>query len=430
MTALAEPQAPLAPAAQASTLAPVKYRGPLVVLVLSVVLLVVFALAIDPADTTTFRVATSRDVWQISPFTVPSLLTCVLASLVAIAIGVLALLRARARRDVPAWWYAIAGVVLLFAVLAWSVAGTGNAFPLTLLLVNAVGLAVPLCLGALAGLLCERSGVINIAIEGQLLAGAFLAVVVGTVSGNPYVGLVAAPVAGALVGAVLALFAVRYWVDQIIVGVVLNVLVIGLTNYLFSTVLTNDPQGLNAPPRLPELPIPGLSAIPILGPALFNHPLTVYLMYAAVIVLQVMVFRSRWGLRLRSVGEHPKAADTVGIKVNPTRVRSTILGSALAGFGGAALVSAGLAFTKELTSGKGYIALAAMILGRWSPTGAFAAALFFGTADALRRVLNNLGSPIPSELLGMLPYLATIFAVAGLVGRVRPPAAEGIPYKK
>jgi simple sugar transport system permease protein len=269
-----------------------------------------------------------------------------------------------------------------------------------------------------------------VAIEGQLLAGAFLAATVGTLSGSPYVGMVAAPLAGALVGALLALFAVRYFVDHIIVGVVLNVLVTGVTNYLFSTVLTANPATWNTPGRLPKLPIPLLSQIPVIGPVLFNQNAVVYAMYILVVVLQIMLFRSRWGLRLRACGEHPKAADTVGIKVNRTRVRNTILGGAIAGLGGAFFtVANGLAFGKEMSAGKGFIALAAMILGRWNPKGAVAAALLFGFADALQAFLSPAGTPIPGNILLMTPYLVTILAVAGLVGRVVPPAAEGKPYQ-
>lgn len=426
--------APEAPSAHESLVTPVqvgiRYRGPITYLVVGVLSLVFFGLLTPASDVTTFQVATPNDFFKIDQFAVPSRLTASILSLIAIGLGVYALVLARARRKAPVWLAPVYGVLVLFALLVWVMAGNANALPFTLLLTTALVASVPLVFGAMAGLLCERSGIINIAIEGQMLAGAFLAVVVSSTTQNAYTGLIAALVAGALVGCGLVLFAIRYRVDQIIVGVVLNVLVIGLTNYLFSTLLTDDPQKLNSPPRLPTLPIPGLSQIPVIGPVLFDHSMIVYLMYIAVAVLQILVFRSRWGLRMRAVGEHPKAADTVGIKVNATRVRSTILGSALAGLGGAALVSAGLAFTKELTSGKGYIALAAMILGRWSPKGALAASLFFGLADALRRVLNNLGSPIPSDVLAMLPYLATIFAVAGLVGRVRPPAAEGIPYTK
>lgn len=423
----------LTPPVENRSVAPVQarigWRGPILYGILAA-LTVVLALTRDGEDRTAFIVSRSGDLFTIPNFSVPSQLTMLVLAALAVATAVWVTLRTRARRPMPAWVQVAFGVVVLTTFLVWVMAGNPNALPLTVLLTSAIVLSVPLVFGAMSGLLCERSGIINIAIEGQLLAGAFLAVVIATSTGNAYAGLLAAPLAGALVGAILVTFAVRYRIDQIIVGVVLNVLVIGVTNYLFSTVLTQNPQTLNSPPRLPTLPIPILSDIPVLGPVLFNHSLVVYLMYIGVAVLQVMVFRSRWGLRMRSVGEHPKAADTVGIKVNRTRVRNTILGGAVAGLGGAALVAAGLAFTKELTSGKGYIALAAMILGRWSPKGALAAALLFGFADSLRQVLGNLGSPVPSQFLAMLPYLATIFAVAGLVGRVRPPAAEGKPYVK
>lgn len=421
-----QPEAPEPTAVQTT----IRWRGPIIYGLVGVVALVFFALLTPGSDSTRFIVSTSDDFTQIAPIEVPSRLSALLLSLVAIGLASFAGLATSRRRPVPTWVPIVFGGVVLLAFLIWVMAGNANALPLTVLLTGALTLSVPLVFGSLAGLLCERSGIINIAIEGQLLAGAFLAVVVGSVTNSPYLGMIAAPVAGAVVGLGLVLFAVRYRVDQIIVGVVLNVLVIGVTNYLFSTVLTQYPQALNAPPRLPNLPIPVLSQIPVVGPVLFDHSFVVYLMYVMVAALQVLVFRSRWGLRMRAVGEHPKAADTVGIDVNRTRVRSTVLGGAVAGLGGAALVSAGLAFTKELTSGKGYIALAAMILGRWSPKGALAAALLFGFADSLRQVLNNLGSPVPSQFLAMLPYLATIFAVAGLVGRVRAPASEGIPYVK
>ncbi|MBX9244510.1 ABC transporter permease [Actinotalea ferrariae] len=418
------------PAAEGTVRARIAWRGPVLYLGTALVALVFFGLLTPSSETTRFMVATRDDMVQIAPFAVPSQATALVLSVLALGLAAWATWLTVQRRRVRTWVPLTFGGLVLLAFLVWVMAGNSNALPLTVLLTGALTLSVPLIFGALSGVLCERSGIINIAIEGQLLGGAFLAVVVASLTDNPYAGLVAAPVAGALVGLVLVMFAVRYWIDQIIVGVVLNVLVIGVTNYLFSTVLTQNPERLNSPPRLPTLPIPVLSEIPVLGPVLFKHSLVVYLMYVAVAVLQVMVFRSRWGLRMRAVGEHPKAADTVGIKVNRTRVINTVLGGAVAGLGGAALVSAGLAFTKELTSGKGYIALAAMILGRWSPKGALAAALLFGFADSLRQVLNNLGSPVPSQFLSMLPYLATIFAVAGLVGRVRPPAAEGIPYTK
>jgi simple sugar transport system permease protein len=242
---------------------------------------------------------------------------------------------------------------------------------------------------------------------------------------------VPAAVAGGLVGAVLAWFAVSYRVNQIIVGVVLNTLIIGLTGFLFATVLSDNKALWNTRMPLPRVRIPVLAEIPVLGPVLFNQTVLIYLMYVIVVVLQIMLFRSRWGLRTRAVGEHPKAADTVGIKVNPRRVWNTILGGAVAGLGGAFFtVGSGLAFGREMSAGNGFIALAAMILGKWNPWGAVLAALLFGFSKNLGNVLSTIGSGVPSELLLMLPYIITIFAVAGFVGRVRPPAAEGIPYTK
>jgi simple sugar transport system permease protein len=203
-----------------------------------------------------------------------------------------------------------------------------------------------------------------------------------------------------------------------------------VTNYLYSAVLVPNKEALNKPGRLATWDPPILGDIPIIGPVIFRQNVVVYVMYAIVILLQIMLFKSKWGLRLRACGEHPKAADTVGIKVNRTRVRNTILGGAIAGLGGAFFtVAQGLAFEKEMSAGKGFIALAAMILGRWNPKGALGAALLFGFATALQAALSPANTPIPGNILLMIPYLVTILAVAGLVGRVVPPAAEGQPYK-
>ncbi|MGB5935391.1 MAG: ABC transporter permease, partial [Ornithinimicrobium sp.] len=197
------------------------------------------------------------------------------------------------------------------------------------------------------------------------------------------------------------------------------------------TVLADDKPNWNSPVPLRVIDIPLLSDIPVIGPVLFEQTILVYLMYALVIVLQFMLFRSRWGLRTRAVGEHPKAADTVGLKVNVRRVWNVILGGAIAGLGGAFFtVGSGLAFGREMSAGQGYIALAAMILGKWSPKGAVLAALLFGFSKNLGNVISTIGSSVPSEALLMLPYVITILAVAGFVGRVRPPAAEGTPYTK
>ena len=434
MSAVAAPPKPApggATAPSAVGLKPISWKAPIGYLAVALLALVAFALAAAGGRTTTFTLSTAQDFVQVAPVTVPSRTTALVLCLLALALAVVATAAARARRPVGVWLPVVYGVALVLAFLVWAAAGKAQPLPLTGLLQGSLFLAIPLVFGALAGLLCERSGIVNVAIEGQLLAGAFLAAVVASLTHSAYAGLVAAPVAGALVGLLLVLFSIRYVVNQIIVGVVLNVLVVGVTSYLFSTVLQADAATWNSPPKLPVVDVPVLSQIPVVGPVLFRQTVLVYVMYVVVALLQVLVFRSRWGLRLRAVGEHPKAADTVGIKVNRTRLRATVLGGAVAGLGGAFFtVAAGLAFGKEMTGGRGFIALAAMILGRWSPTGALAAALLFGFSDNLQVVLGIIGTPIPSQLMLMTPYVVTIFAVAGLVGRVRAPAAEGIPYVK
>jgi simple sugar transport system permease protein len=242
---------------------------------------------------------------------------------------------------------------------------------------------------------------------------------------------VAAGVAGALVAFILAAFAIKYLVDQVIVGVVLNVLVIGLTSFLYSQVLQPNAAMLNSPPRFDRIPIPLLSEIPVIGPVLFRQTIVVYLMYIAVVVVYVGMFHTRWGLRLRAVGEHPQAADTVGIKVNATRFWNVLLAGAIAGVGGTVFtIGAAIPFNKEMTGGAGFIALAAVIFGQWDPIKATLAALLFGFASSLQNTLSVIGSPVPSEFMLMLPYLVTIFVVAGVVGKSRAPAADGKPYIK
>jgi ABC-type uncharacterized transport system permease subunit len=348
---------------------------------------------------------------------------------VSIALGVL-----RIVADVPVRVKRVSiGVVLIFFVislLCWAYAGSAIPLNAVNLLQSTLSLSVPLVLGALAGCMCERSGVINIAIEGQLLLGAFAAAVVASAFGL-WFGLIAGALAGGLLGLVLALFAIRYLVDQIILGVVLNVLASGLTGYLYDRILTTHPD-LNAGLTFnTSVKIPVLGDIPIIGPIFFDSTIFLYIMYAMIILVQVGLFSTRWGLRVRAVGEHPVAADTVGIRVLATRYRNVIMGGLIAGIGGAYLtVGQSGTFSKNMSSGLGYIALAAMIFGRWTPLGATAAALLFGFANSLQSTLSTINVPIPSNILLMAPYAATIVAVAGLVGRVRPPAADGKPYVK
>ncbi|WNM25134.1 ABC transporter permease [Demequina capsici] len=415
------------------------WRMPIGLGVVGLIAFIIFGLGTPGGTSTTFVVSRTQDAIQIPSWTLPAQPFAILFTICSLLLAGVSAWGVATRRKLGTWLPILYGLAVIAAVLVWAGAGkSSTSIQVTGLLIGALVLATPLVFGALAGVVCERSGIVNIAIEGQLLAGAFMAALVagaatsmtGSATVGAYAGLIAAPVAGAFLGVLLSLFAVRYWVDQIVVGVVLNVLAVGLTNFFYGTVMKTNPD-LNRAIGLPDLPIPLLSDIPVVGPVLFDQNLLVYLMYGLVIVLNVMLFKSRWGLRVRAVGEHPKAADTVGIKVNRTRVRNTILGGALAGLGGAFFtVASGLAFNKEMTGGKGYIALAAMILGRWSPKGALAAAVLFGFADSLREQFGIIGTSIPSQFLAMLPYLATIFAVAGLVGHVRPPAAENIPYKK
>ncbi len=325
----------------------------------------------------------------------------------------------------------IAAVLLFFVISLFCWADAGSAIPVNTinLLQNTLTGSIPLILGALAGCMCERSGVINIAIEGQLLVGAFTAAIVASVSGV-WLGLVTGSLSGGLVGAVLAVFAIKYFTDQIILGVVLNVLALGLTNYLYDSILVSH-QGLNTGNTVNVLKIPGLGNIPIIGPIFFSSNIFLYITYAAIAFVQIGLFSTRWGLRVRAVGEHPTAADTVGIRVLGIRYSNVIMGGLLAGIGGAYLTVGSVGtFNPGQSSGLGYIALAAMIFGRWTPLGATAAALLFGFSEAAGNILGSINTSIPTNILGMAPYVATIVAVAGLVGRVRAPAADGKPYIK
>ena len=420
---------PTAPEVDKTRVLTRSWKAPIVFAVFGVVALVVFGLTAPAGEHSTFRISTSSDFVQIEPFALPSRLVGILLGVLCLAIAAYAFWLVHRARKVPLWLSITFGLAFVFAFLTWAVAGA--TISLTSLLQGAVALSVPLIFGALSGLLCERAGVINIAIEGQLLFGAFLSGVVASLTSSTWVGLIAAPIAGLLVAYVLAVFTVKYFVNQIIVGVVLNVLVIGLTNFLFSRLLSPDPETWNSPGRFLRMKIPVLGDIPVIGPVLFDQNVIVYFLYLIVIVVNIALFRSRWGLRVRAVGEHPEAADTAGITVNSVRFRNVLIGGAVAGFGGAyfTLGVSGL-FSREMTAGQGFIALAAMILGRWTPIGAVFAGLLFGFANNLQSVLGIIGTPIPSEFMLMAPYLVTIFAVAGFVGRVRPPAADGEPYIK
>ncbi|WP_027342599.1 ABC transporter permease [Hamadaea tsunoensis] len=359
---------------------------------------------------------------------IPGRLGAIVFGLVALGAG-LALYFTQARYGL---WTSISLAAFVISSLCWQIsrAATGDTIALGLLAQLTVLAALPLIYGSISGVLCEKTGVVNVAIEGQLLTGAFFAAFVGSVTHNPWLGLIAAALGGVLISALLAFFAIRYVVEQVVIGIVLNSFALGITGYLYEQIMQKN-AAYNSPGSLPVWEIPLLSKIPILGPAVFTGTILTYGAFLVVAVVAIALTRTRWGLRTRAVGEHPTAADTLGVRVLGLRWANVLMAGVVAGFGGAyfSMVSA-TSFTKNLTGGAGFIALAAMIFGRWQPIGAFLAALFFGFAGALASILGSIATPIPSAFLNMLPYIATIFAVAGLVGRVRAPAADGKPWVK
>jgi simple sugar transport system permease protein len=307
----------------------------------------------------------------------------------------------------------------------------GKPANLTAVINGSLEYAVPVSLGAFAGIMSERSGIFNIAIEGKFLIGALVASVVVSVTGIVLVGIVAAALAAAMIGLLLAWLSIRWKVDQIISGVVINIGAIGITNFLFLRVLTKHTE-LNTPnPTVEPISIPILSHIPVLGPILFDGTPYLYFTLIVMVIFTYMLFRTRWGLRLRASGEKPSAAGTVGIDVIKIRYRSLFLAGILAGIAGSYLsLSTAGSFQMQMSAGKGFIALAAVIFGAWNPVYAFGAALVFGFADAIQALLSILGVDVPPQVLNSVPYIVTIVVVAGLVGRVRGPAAAGQPYEQ
>lgn len=290
--------------------------------------------------------------------------------------------------------------------------------------------AVPLILGALSGILCERSGIINIGIEGMMLASAFAGFVAKT-STNHWplwaslcFSVAVAMAIGGLMGAIHALFSIRFRMDQIISGTVIIILAAGISSYLYN-------RDAIAEGKFSSIPLPGLAGIPVIGPVLFDNPPLTYLALLLVVVVHIGLFYTRWGLRTRAVGEHPRAADTVGIHVNRYRYVNTSLGGMMAGVAGAFLVLEAVGqFQEGMTAGRGFISLAAMIFGNWNPFGALGAAILFGYTQALQNELLLAGvTQVPRQFISMLPYIVTMIAVSGFVGRVRPPAAEGKIYE-
>ncbi|HWP49485.1 MAG TPA: ABC transporter permease [Candidatus Limnocylindrales bacterium] len=321
----------------------------------------------------------------------------------------------------------IAPFLMVFIVLIW--AGAGRQIDVIGMLAQSLRLATPIGLGALAGILCERSGVINVAIEGMMLTAACTGFVAALYTQNIWLGLIIAVLSGGLTAALHAVLSIRFLVNQIISGMILNILAIGITGFIRKAFIVDSP--LPAPPVFPAWQIPVLSDLPLIGQVFFRNQPMVYALLILVPTLHVLIFYTRWGLRTRAVGEHPQAADTLGVSVFKIRYINVIVGGFLAGLGGAwfSLETVGN-FDDMMTEGKGFIALAAMIFGKWNPGGAFGGALLFGFADALQIKLQISGVQVPYQFLSMIPYLVTMIVLAGLIGRATPPAAEGVPFVK
>jgi ABC-type uncharacterized transport system permease subunit len=400
-----------------------------------VLIFLLFARTADQGQTSTFVLNAARSsALPVPDLPVPTLMALYGLALVCAFAGAWQL--ARGFRSVN---LALGGVASFFVLgfLTW--AARDNSLNITGLLSSTLLRAVPIALAALSGVLCERCAVINIGIEGMMLVGAFSATLMGSAAGNVWgwpswasmsFGLLSAIVSGALSGLLLAVMAVRFKVDQIIAGTAINILATGLTSFLSARILAKF-TNLNSTGIFPRAPIPLLSRIPIIGPIFFEQNVFVYALFILAALIHVMLFYTRWGLRTRAVGEHPRAADTLGVDVFKNRYVNVTLGGMVGGLAGAFLILGSVGrFDELMTAGKGFIGLAAMIFGKWMPFGALGAALIFGFADSLQTKLAILEVPIPSQFLLMAPYLVTMVVLAGVVGEAIPPAADGQPYEK
>lgn len=409
--------------------APVAWKAPILYTVAALIVLVGFGL-FGSSTPVTFRWSDTNARFPINPTVLDPRTVAIVSGIVMLGVAVWAVYRAVNRKRIGGWAALIVGFGFLASLLALT--GAGGTVQTVYLLNATIGLSTAVISGALAGVIGERVGVVNIAIEGQLLMGAFTAAVLASMTGSLWVGLLGAMIGGALVSLVLATFAIKYLVDQIIIGVVLNVLVLGLTNFFYQAVLA-DSQTLNRPGTFKAMPIPLLSDIPVIGPVLFNQNVITYIVFILVFAVWFVLFKTRLGLRIRAMGEHPLAADTVGLKVNPTRFWTVTTAGLIAGLGGAALTigSAG-SFVKNMSAGQGFIALAMVILGRWNPLYAAGAAMLYGFSGAFRLWAGGTpnGSQIPSDLIQMVPYVVTLLAVTLFIGKSIAPAAVGKPYIK
>jgi len=377
-----------------------------------------------------FALSDAFDAVQLPTVTVPGFATVLVCALLCLAAAV-GYLSGRMSGRWPLLAGAVAGLAVVVGFLTWAASGRDLPFPVSNQFAGTLSLATPLVFGALCGVLCERSGVVNVSIEGQFLSAAFAAAVVGSLTQSITVAVIAAILAALAMAALLGVFSIHYLVNQVVLGVVLNLLAVGVTGFLFDQLVEPASSTYNSAPVLEPIAIPGLANIPFFGRVLFQQNILAYLAAISVALVWLVLYRTTWGLRIRATGEHPEASDTVGISVRGIRWSAVLAGGVFGGLGGSffTLASTG-SFTKEFTVGNGFIALAAVIMGRWHPVLASIMCLFFGFVTQMASQLQTLNTPMPSQFLLILPYVATIIAVAGLVGRVRPPAADGIPFEK
>ena len=398
-----------------------------ILLLIGLSIFFLFGLGGDPELTTKFGLnASGSNAIKIPDLVLPSMMMIYLLSGIAVFLGAAHLMRGFKS---VGWVMGVVAICFVIAFLTW--AARGKSFNLVGMLSSSLVRATPIALAALTGVISERSGVINIGIEGMMLMAAQTSVIAASVTDSLWIGLLAAIFTGMLLAAVHAVLAIKFKVDQVVSGVAINIFATGLTSFISSKFLERNGDLLNNSGTFPGVPIPLLSKIPILGPIFFENNVIVYLMLLIVITMHFVLFYTPWGLRTRAVGEHPKAADTLGINVFLTRYVNVIIGGGIAGIGGAyfSIGSVGR-FDEVMTAGKGFIGLAAMIFGKWNPIGSFLASLLFGFADSLQIKLQILRVPIPSEFLLMAPYIVTMIVLASVVGRAAAPAAEGVPYEK
>ena len=348
---------------------------------------------------------------------------------VAAVFGIWTVTRGRARLGYGA---VAAGIIGLGLGILATRSGTGNLNAVfdAALVAQMFGFATPLTFGAIGGMFSERSGVVNIGLEGMMLMGAFWGVYGADKGGSWVVGVLVGMAVGALLALVYGFFAIHLRADQIVGGTAVNFLALGITGFFFFQLYNGNyiPNGVST---IPRVKIPWISGTHFLGPAIGNLNLMIWVSFALVIVSYIVVFKTPIGLRIRACGEHPRAADTVGINVYAVRYGCVMISGALASLGGVYLSDGfgGGTFINNMTDGRGFIALAALIFGGWRPAGAFAAALLFGFSSALALRLQ-VYSPSASTLFNVLPYVLTLIAVAGVIGRTVPPAADGKPYQK